>query len=103
MIYFFDIISSVLNNFFGGFIMFMLCRSLSQFLAEPVSIIGIIFITAGIALAFLSKRLTRAIHHTDDVANDDKMYNILKISGLILVGLGFFFIAINVIIYLASK
>lgn len=82
--------------------MFML-RSLSQFLAENLTIVGLIFITAGIAMAFLARRLTRAIHHTNEVAEDDRMYNILKILGVLLVGIGFALIAINIIVYIAGK
>lgn len=82
---------------------YLLGRTLSQFLDHPLNIIGLIFITAGIAMAILAKRVTRVAHHVDDVAEDDKLYISLKVGGLILVGIGFLLVAINVIVYLGSR
>lgn len=82
---------------------YLLGRTLSQFLDHPLSIIGIVLITAGIAMAVLSKRVTRVAHHIDDVTNDDKLYVALKVGGLILVGIGFLLVAINVIVYISNR
>lgn len=82
---------------------FLLARSLNQFLANPLCIIGLVFITAGVAMAFLARRVTRMAHHTNNVSDDDKLYVTLKIAGLVLVGIGFLLVAINIIIYIANR
>ena len=81
----------------------LMLRDLPQFLGSAWTIVGLVLITAGVALAFLARRLTRAIHNTNDVPDNDKLFNTLKVLGMVLVGVGFLLIAIYVVIYLASK
>ena len=81
----------------------MLGGTLIQFINEPLVIIGLAFIVAGISLVVLSTRITKAIRHSNEVKSDDKVNMTLKLTGMILILAGLIMISIYVIIYMQSR
>ncbi len=81
----------------------LLGRTLEQFLSEGLVIVGIALIAVGVAVGFLARRITRAVRQNNNVDNHDKLFLTLKITGMILILVGFLCIGIEIIIYLASR
>ena len=77
---------------------YLLGKTLEQFIDRPIVIIGLAFIALGVALAFLARRIARAVRHQNTIASNDKAFLVPKIMGLSIVVLGFLLIAIDVII-----
>ena len=48
-------------------------------------IVGIVLAVVGLALAFLAKRITRVFRHSDEIADNDKLFITIKAIGLVLV------------------
>ena len=80
----------------------LLGKTLDQFIDRPVVIIGLAFLAMGIALAFLARRIARAVRHQNTIASNDKAFLVPKIMGLSMVVLGFLLVAIDVIIVFAA-
>ncbi len=79
-------------------------RTIWQFFSEsPIVIIGLALIAVGIALGFLARRVTRAIRQNNDVSTRDKIFLGLKIAGMVIVVIGFLCVAIELIIYFATR
>ncbi len=81
----------------------LLGRTLEQFLSEGLVIVGIALIAVGVAVGFLARRITRAVRQNNNIDNHDKLFLTLKITGMILILVGFLCIGIEIIIYLASR
>ena len=81
----------------------LLGRTLEQFLSEGLVIVGIALIAVGVAVGFLARKITRAVRQNNNVDNHDKLFLTLKITGMILILVGFLCIGIEIIIYLASR
>lgn len=82
---------------------FLLCRTLMQFLAEPLVLIGLVLIALGIATAFLARRIARVARQSNNIANNDKVFLFFKILGLLMVATGFVLTAIDVVTYILSR
>ncbi len=82
---------------------FLLGRTLEQFLSESLVIIAIALIAVGVAVGFLARRITRAVRQTNNIDNHDKLFLTLKITGMVLILVGFLCIGIEVILYLVSR
>lgn len=82
----------------------LLGRTFWQFISEsPVIIIGLALISLGIAIGFLSRRITRAVRNKNDVNSDDKLFLTLKIVGIALVIIGFICIMTSLIVYFVTR
>lgn len=84
-----------MQNFLG--------RTLSQFLDQPLVLISLIFISVGIAVALLSRRVARVARQKNEIKETDKVYVTLKIIGLIMVISGFALITADILIYILAK
>ena len=82
---------------------FLLGRTIEQFLAEPVVVIGLALIVVGISTAFLSRRVTRAVRQSNEISNNDKLFVTLKIVGMAFVIAGFLCVGVEMIIYFANR
>jgi uncharacterized protein YjeT (DUF2065 family) len=82
---------------------FMLCRTLTQFLSEPLAIVGLILLSVGIAIAFLSRRIARVARQKNEISESDKVYVTFKIIGLVMVVVGFSLIIADIMIYIFLK
>lgn len=82
---------------------FLLGRTLEQFLSESLVIIAIALIAVGVAVGFLARRITRAVRQNNNIDNHDKLFLTLKITGMVLILVGFLCIGIEVILYLVSR
>ncbi len=80
----------------------LLCRTLNQFLAEGLVIVGLAFIAIGIAVGFLSRRITRSVRQKDEIDSGDRLFLSLKITGIVFVLLGFVCIIVEIISYLIA-
>lgn len=79
-------------------------RTIWQFFSESVVvIIGLALIALGVAIGFLSRRITRAVRHNNNVESNDKLFLTLKIVGMALVIAGFICVAVELIIYFATR
>lgn len=67
----------------------MLLVTFEQMISSPLTIAAIIFASFGIALSMLATKITKAVRKTQEVSRDDKLLLGLKITGLILILLGF--------------
>lgn len=76
----------------------LLGKTLEQFVDRPVVIVGLAFIAIGVALAFLARRIARAVRHQNTIASNDRAFLVPKIMGLSIVVLGFLLIAIDVVV-----
>jgi drug/metabolite transporter (DMT)-like permease len=83
--------------------MYMLGRTLAQFLGEPLVIVGLAFVILGVALVVLSTRITRAVRHSNEIKSDDKVNMALKLAGLLCILVGLILISIYVVIYIQTR
>ena len=67
----------------------MLLESFANVISDPVYIMSIILAALGVAVALISKRITKLVRKTSEVKPDDKLYLILKLTGLTLILVGF--------------
>ena len=80
---------------------YLLCKTLMEFIERPMVIVGLAFIIVGVALAFLARRIARAVRHNNEIDTNDKAFLFPKITGLVLVIAGFILIALDMIVYLS--
>lgn len=79
-------------------------RTIWQFFSEsPVIIVGLALIALGVALGFLARRVTRAVRHSNEVSSKDKLFLTLKIIGMALVIAGFICVAVQLVVYFATR
>ena len=73
-----------------------------DFIERPLVIVGLSLIIVGVALAFLARRIARAVRHSNNVESNDKAFLIPKITGLVMVIAGFVLIAVDMILFFAA-
>ena len=73
-----------------------------DFIERPMVIVGLSLIIVGVALAFLARRIARAVRHSNVVESNDKAFLIPKITGLVMVIAGFVLIAVDMILFFAA-
>ncbi len=81
----------------------LLCRTLNQFLAEGLVIVGLAFIAIGIAVGFLARRITRSVRQSNEVNTNDRVFLSLKITGILFVLLGFVCIIVELVMYFINN
>lgn len=91
-----------MKNYGEGVMQNLLGRTLMQFLSQPLVLTSLILISVGIAVALLSRRLTRVYRQKNEIKESDKIYVTLKIVGLLLVIAGFALITADIIMYIFS-
>lgn len=62
--------------------------TLVEFLQRPNVLVAIFLAVIGIALAILSRRITRSVRKTKDIADNDGLLVGLKITGLVMILIG---------------
>lgn len=62
--------------------------TLVEFLQRPNVLVAIFLAVFGIALAILSRRITRSVRKTKDIADNDGLLVGLKITGLVMILIG---------------
>ena len=77
--------------------------SLAQFLGKPLILIGLIFLTIGLATVILARRIARVARHSNDISKSDRVYVTFKIIGLIMMLVGFILVSIDIIMYICDK
>ena len=77
--------------------------NLQQFISEPLILIGLILLTIGLATTILAKRIARVARQTNNVPNNDRIYVVFKVLGLLLMLAGFICISVDIIIYIVNK
>lgn len=81
---------------------YLICKTLMDFIERPMVIVGLSLIIVGVALAFLARRIARAVRHSNVVESNDKAFLIPKITGLVMVIAGFVLIAVDMILFFAA-
>ena len=81
---------------------YLICKTLMDFIERPMVIVGLSLIIVGVALAFLARRIARAVRHSNVVESNDKAFLIPKITGLVIVIAGFVLIAVDMILFFAA-
>ena len=51
---------------------YLICKTLMDFIERPMVIVGLSLIIVGVALAFLARRIARAVRHSNVVESNDK-------------------------------
>ncbi len=62
--------------------------TLVEFLQRPNVLVAIFLAVFGIALAILSRRITRSVRKTKNIADNDGLLVGLKITGLVMILIG---------------
>lgn len=62
--------------------------TLIEFLQRPNVLVAIFLAVMGIALAILSRRITRSVRKSKDIADNDGLFVGLKITGLVMILIG---------------
>ena len=78
-------------------------RTIEQFLAEPLVVIGLALIVIGVSLAFLARRITRAVRENNNISSKDKLFVTLKILAMLFVIAGFVCVGVEVVLYIATR
>ncbi len=79
-------------------------RTVMQFLSESsLVIVGLALIALGIAIGFLSRRITRAVRHSNEISSKDKLFLTLKILGMVLIICGFVCVGVQLILYFVNR
>ena len=76
---------------------YLLCRTFGEFMSQPAIVIGLVFISLGIAAAVLARRIAMSICKIDEVPNDNRAFVATKIVGLALIVVGFACISLGII------
>lgn len=71
-----------------------LLASLMEWLENPLAIVGVVLAAVGLAMAFIAKRITKAVRHKSDIDSNDKVYVSLCLTGLILVIVALILVAV---------
>lgn len=78
-------------------------RTIEQFLAEPLVVVGLALIVIGVSLAFLARRITRAVRENNNISSKDKLFVTLKILAMLFVIAGFVCVGVEVVLYIATR
>ena len=62
--------------------------TLIEFLQRPNVLVAIFLAVIGITLAILSRRITRSVRKSKDIADNDGLFVGLKITGLVMILIG---------------
>ena len=68
----------------------LLCiDTIMEYLSQTTVIIGVSLLVIGLAIAMLSKRITRIARKSNDIQEDDRLLLFLRVIGLLFVICGF--------------
>jgi len=68
----------------------LLCiDTIMEYLSQTTVIIGVSLLVIGLAIAMLSKRITRMARRSNDIQEDDRLLLFLRVIGLLFVICGF--------------
>ena len=62
-----------------------LLADLADWFANPLAVLGVVLAAIGLATAFIAKRITKAVRHTDNIDTSDKLYVGICLFGLVMI------------------
>lgn len=71
-----------------------LLANIADWLANPLAVLGVVLASIGLATAFVARRVTKAVRHTKEIDNSDRLYVTLCLFGLVLVLVALILVAV---------
>ncbi|MGN1227844.1 MAG: hypothetical protein ACI4TX_04290 [Christensenellales bacterium] len=67
----------------------LLLNSLQDWFANPLAIVAMVIIAVGLAMILLARNIARFVRKAKEVDNQDKIFIVVSILGVILILVGF--------------